>query len=82
MTHNLDAIQAGSINNLAEAGPQLPSAETAVVSHEFRGQRLADISLSFALIVVLFPVIIIRASYCAAYFPPPVSGEKRISGEY
>ena len=62
MTHNLDAIQAGTITSLAEADPQLLSAETAVVSHEFRGQRLVDISLSFALIVVLSPVIIIRAA--------------------
>jgi exopolysaccharide biosynthesis WecB/TagA/CpsF family protein len=62
MTHNLDAIQAGSTISSAEAGPQLLSAETAAVNHEFRGQRLADISLSFALIVVLSPVIIIRAA--------------------
>jgi exopolysaccharide biosynthesis WecB/TagA/CpsF family protein len=62
MTHNLDATQAGSINNLAEAGLQLPSTETTGVSNEFRGQRLVDISLSFALIAVLSPVIIIRAA--------------------
>jgi exopolysaccharide biosynthesis WecB/TagA/CpsF family protein len=62
MSHNLDATQAGSINILADINPKLPSADSAVVSHEFSGQRLVDISLSLALIVVLSPVIIIRAA--------------------
>ena len=62
MTHNSDAIQAGSVNTVAGASPVIPSTGTPSVSHEFRGQRLVDITLSFTLIAALSPVIIVRAA--------------------
>jgi hypothetical protein len=62
MTHNSDAIPAGSIDMAVGAGAEMPSTETPAKSHEFRGQRLVDITLSFALITVLSPVIIVRAA--------------------
>jgi exopolysaccharide biosynthesis WecB/TagA/CpsF family protein len=62
MTHNSDAIPAGSINMAVGAGPEMPSTGAQAKSHEFRGQRLADITLSFALITVLSPLIIVRAA--------------------
>ena len=62
MTHNSDAIQAGSVNTVAGAGPVIPSTGTPSVSHEFSGQRLVDITLSFTLIAALSPVIIVRAA--------------------
>jgi exopolysaccharide biosynthesis WecB/TagA/CpsF family protein len=62
MTHNSDAIQAGCVNTVATAGPVIASSGTPSVSYEFRGQRLADITLSFTLIAALTPVMIVRAA--------------------
>ena len=61
MTHNSDAIQPGSVSAVSRADPKMPLTGTSAVSHEFRGQRLADITLSVTLIAVLSPVIIVRA---------------------
>jgi exopolysaccharide biosynthesis WecB/TagA/CpsF family protein len=62
MTHNSDAIPVGSVNTVAGADPEKPSIGTPAGSHEFRGQRLVDITLSFTMIAVLSPVIIVRAA--------------------
>jgi exopolysaccharide biosynthesis WecB/TagA/CpsF family protein len=61
MTHNSDAIPVGSVNTVAGAGSEMPSIRTPAGGLEFRGQRLVDTTLSFALIAALSPVIILRA---------------------
>jgi len=61
MTHDSEAIPVGSVNMVAGADPEKPSTGAPAGSHEFRGQRLVDITLSFAMIAVLSPVMIVRA---------------------